>query len=206
MLDYLKDNAVVEKYAPEFARLAVGNGTSSVKFCKYSVQGHLLDLHQRTQAFKSQVKRQLRKIHPKEKYLLLKKTIENPLQVFMNVIVEKLVEDPFNSGSALTIQTSKGDIPVQGAKIILCGGVFPTSTLLLNSFPNHPFNNFTGKRVSGHFQSHITARIPKALYAGSYLENKLNLGAFYLPGFTEEYGSFHVQVSVIQTDDPTRDA
>jgi hypothetical protein len=27
MLDYLKDHAVVEKYAPEFARLAVGNGT-----------------------------------------------------------------------------------------------------------------------------------------------------------------------------------
>lgn len=37
VFEQLKTNGTFDKYSPEYARLAVGNGTSSIKFCKYSV-------------------------------------------------------------------------------------------------------------------------------------------------------------------------
>ncbi|KAI8165532.1 hypothetical protein K4K50_010205 [Colletotrichum sp. SAR 10_71] len=87
---------------------------------------------------------------------------------------------------------------------------FPAATILLNSFSE--CRETVGKRVSGHFLTHIVARAPLSAFkwhpVGSKPEDRrLEIAAHYLAGKdSTSRQQYHVQITAIQSPHPKEDA
>jgi hypothetical protein len=106
------------------------------------------------------------------------------------------------------IRTSRGDLLLANkTKIILCAGVFPNATLLLNSFRDNKYiARSAGKMVTGHFLSHVVARVKRSAFHDLNQES-IEIGAEYLAGqHPASHLQYHVQITAIASPDPTQDA
>ena len=163
------------------APIAVGNtGWKGVKFYKYSTVGALLDLqaNQRTQAANGS---------------------GQALTLVDRCVVEHLIHD--GKGTVIALETSRGVLSVGSAKIIMAMGTIPPVTLLMNSF-KHELPN-AGKRYTGHFMSHVTARVRRSAFRNL---SPLELGAIYLEGKSPSGYQYHVQTSAFAAANPLDDA
>ncbi|KAI8316818.1 hypothetical protein K4K61_000096 [Colletotrichum sp. SAR11_59] len=94
--------------------------------------------------------------------------------------------------------------------ILLNCTAFPAATILLNSFSE--CRETVGKRVSGHFLTHIVARAPLCAFkwhpVGSKPEDRrLEIAAHYLAGKDSTSGQqYHDQITAIQSPHPKEDA
>ena len=122
-------------------------------------------------------------------------------------IVSELIAD--SSNKVKEIKTSRGNIQVnENTKIILSAGVFPNTVLLRNSFPMEtPFQKNLGKRLSGHFLTHIVARCPKSNFdLKSNESNYLQIAALYLAGRHPNKLQYHIQITGINAPRGEKDA
>lgn len=88
---------------------------------------------------------------------------------------------------------------------------FPVATILLHGCPE--CRKTVGKRVSGHFLTHIVARAPLSAFkwhpvgTKSDKNQRLEIGAHYLAGKNPTSDQqYHVQITAIQSPDPEKDA
>lgn len=152
----------------------------TVKFYKYSTVGTLLAL-QRKQAE------------------LAAKGGGSALPIVDRCIVERLLHD--GSGTVTAIETSRGTLAVGPARIVLAMGTIPPATLLMNSFGDALPN--AGKRYTGHFMSHVTARVKRSAFANLA---PLEIAATYLDGKDQAGYQYHVQTSAFAVANPVDDA
>ena len=121
------------------------------------------------------------------------------LHIADNCAVTRLLHD--DHGSVIAIETIRGVVPVGAASIVLAMGTIPPATLLMNSFgallPN------AGKRYTGHFMSHVTARVKRAAFSALA---PLEIAALYLDGKDAAGFQYHVQASAFAASDPAADA
>ncbi|KAG2746588.1 FAD/NAD(P)-binding domain-containing protein [Suillus brevipes Sb2] len=110
--------------------------------------------------------------------------------------------------SVTFLRTSRGDLPIaHRTKIILCAGAFPNATLLLNSFRHNKYiATSAGKMVTGHFVTHVVARVKRSAFYDLNQES-IEIGAEYLAGqHPTSHLQYHIQVTAIASPDPTQDA
>ncbi len=163
------------------APIAVGDPDwQGVKFYKYSTVGTLLELQQRQAGLAKQRK-------------------GAALTIVDRCTVSRLLHD--DRGNVIAIESSRGIVAVGEAKIILAMGTIPPATLLMNSFGEQLPN--AGQRYTGHFMSHVTARVKRSAFRDLAA---LELGALYLDGKDPAGFQYHVQASAFASDDPARDA
>ncbi|AOE49482.1 GMC oxidoreductase [Kangiella sediminilitoris] len=162
------------------APIAVDNSEwKTVKFYKYSTVGTLLNIQQRQQQ-------------------LAKTGKGTELTIVDQCVVEELLHD--DKGTVVAIETRRGTISVADANIILAMGAIPPATLLMNSFGEQLPN--AGSRYTGHFMSHVTARVPRSAYSDL---SDLEIGAVYLDGKDSAGYQYHVQASVFAESKPEED-
>ena len=166
------------------APIAVGQTDwKSVKFYKYSTVGTLLDLQQKQQS-------------------LATSTSGAALSIVDRCAVDRLQHD--SKGKVIHIHTSRGPIDVGDAQIVLGMGTIPPATLLMNSFADTDLLKNAGKRYTGHFMSHVIARVKRSAFTALA---DLEIGATYLAGTDKNSGlQYHVQTSAFATTNPIADA
>ncbi|WP_334186829.1 GMC oxidoreductase [Noviherbaspirillum sp.] len=180
----LKEN--FRKYVPSAenaypAPIAVANPEwKTVKFYKYSTVGTLLDRLEKQK-------------------VLASAGAGSVLTVADRCIVERLLHD--DRGTVIAIETSRGTLSVGAAKIVLAMGTIPPATLLMNSFGDLLPN--AGKRYTGHFMSHVTARVKRSAFKDL---SALEIGALYLDGKDKAGYQYHVQASAFAVAHPADDA
>ncbi|EAQ67438.1 hypothetical protein MED121_15964 [Marinomonas sp. MED121] len=169
-------------YRTQAAPLACdGKEVDDIDFQKYSTPGPLLELVSKQQA-------------------LAKEGKGSTLDIVTQCVVERIYNQ---DGTASALQTSRGVMPINGAKLILAMGTLPPTTLVQNSFPEL---QHIGERFSAHFISAITARVPKA-DLGLCSDNPLEMGACYVAGIGNNYDQqFHIQLTSISNQDPVKNA
>ncbi|TKD58963.1 GMC oxidoreductase [Flavobacterium sp. ASW18X] len=121
------------------------------------------------------------------------------LKVATNCIVSRIIEQ---GNTATALDTSRGVLALNKAKLILAMGTLPPTTLLHNSFP--ALKNI-GTRFTAHFISAIVARVPKKDYSFYKDLCRLEIGAFYVAGVEpklDHEGQFHVQFTALADADP----
>ncbi|HTF97398.1 MAG TPA: GMC oxidoreductase [Cellvibrio sp.] len=182
----LKHNLAAVPSATEAfaAPIAVGKTDwQGVKFYKFSTVGTLLGLQQKQQQ------------------------LENAgtgaaLTIVDRCVVDKLEHD--GKGVVTKIHTSRGAINVGTAQIVLGMGTIPPATLLMNSFAGTGLLVNAGKRYTGHFMSHVIARIKRSEFTSLA---QLEIGATYLAGTDKKTGlQYHVQTSAFASKNPVADA
>ena len=151
----------------------------TVKFYKYSTVGTLLNIQQ----------------HQKELAIYNNGA---DLKIVDQCVVEQLLHD--DKGTVIAIQTGRGSLNVGDAKIVLAMGAIPPATLLMNSFGDKIPN--AGKRYTGHFMSHVTARVSRTTFDNL---SDLEIGAVYLDGKNDTGYQYHVQASVFSEKNPVQD-
>lgn len=176
------------------APLAVGHtgSVSTLRFNKFSTPGPLLKVYE-TQSKKHATK-------PEN---------SSRLEIRLNCVVEKLTADENGMVRVIDVTSNgkKSQITWTGdnTRVILCAGAIPNATILLNSFPSCAAT--VGKRITGHFLSHIVARVPLSSFGPLKTEPDLEIAAHYLSGrdpqTTQQY---HVQITAIHSPNPEKDA
>ena len=125
------------------------------------------------------------------------------VQAVTNCLVKKIKCN--DKGRATELETSKGDVILGDAKLILAMGILPSTTLILNSFPvsSYPRLSSVGKRFTAHFVSSITARAPLNKILPGSSHGKLELGAVYVAGEKRESKQqFHLQITAVTDKAP----
>lgn len=173
----------------EPARLAVGRSspTSHLRFNKFSVPGPLLGILEQ--------QRQLAKTNHGV-----------PLEIMVDCTVKSMIKGD-DDGVVRVIETSKGTLTWTNdkTKIILCAGAIPNATILLNSFDT--CRETVGRRLTGHYDTHISARCPAENIKGWKKEDTLKIAAAYLAGKDPKSGlQYHVGVTAINSPNPKDDA
>ena len=200
----LKKGQIPTADVTEPAPLAVGRTTptSTLSFNKFSTPGPLLALQERqtTLAARGQ---------------------GSPLMVVVDCIVKKFHVDEDEGHAVTVLETSRGDLCFPNGKtnVILATGAIPATTMLLNSLGT--MQNRAGKRLTGHFLSHIVARFPmnqKRYVLKAYGEeglqgpraikrDQLEIAANYVSGREpQSKHQYHVQVTAIHSPHPEWDA
>ncbi|THU79690.1 FAD/NAD(P)-binding domain-containing protein [Dendrothele bispora CBS 962.96] len=189
----------------EPAPLAVGRTTanSMLAFNKFSTPGPLLALQQRQTALASWEQ-------------------GSPLMIATDCVVKRfhVDEDQKVDPRPVTIlETSRGDLcfPNRKTNLILAAGAIPNTTMLLNSLES--IQTRAGKRLTGHFLSHIVARYPmnKDRYGEGHSsaneekcrinKEKLEIAASYVSGKDlDSEHQYHIQVTAIHSPHPELDA
>ena len=124
-----------------------------------------------------------------------------PLKICIDCIVKKILHD---GEKATDLETNLGNISLGNAKLILAMGTLPSTTLMLNSFPQ--LANI-GKRYTAHFITRITARVPRVNFPSHNDFGDLEMAAFYIAGVNEESNhQFHIQVMAIGDISPENNA
>ncbi|KAG1731267.1 hypothetical protein EDB19DRAFT_1738200 [Suillus lakei] len=103
---------------------------------------------------------------------------------------------------------SIGDEVVSNStKVILCAGAFPNTTLLLNSFRDNKYvAGSAGKEVTGHFVTHVAARVKRSAFSDLNQES-IEIGAEYLAGqHPTSHLQYHIQITAVASPDPKQDA
>ena len=128
----------------------------------------------------------------------------NPLEIKLGCLLEKIVHE---NGKAVTLQTNIGNFELGDAKLILAMGVFPPTTLMLNSFPSFKPLAGIGTRCSAHFRTSLIARAPLRSVVHSQdvydslmkkISKKPEVAAFYIPGTNpDSKRQFHIQLSAV---------
>jgi hypothetical protein len=173
----------------EPAKLAVGHRspTTTLRFNKFSTPGPLLARYDTQRE-------------------LAKKKEGAPLEIRLNCTVQELgycEEDGYVRG--ICTQDRIMAWKTKKPKVILCGGAFPNATLLLNSVP--AAENTVGKRLTGHFLTHIAARVPISAFGPWDEKLGLEIAAQYVAGKHPETGcQYHVQITAIHSPNPRSDA
>ncbi|MES2507735.1 MAG: GMC oxidoreductase [Verrucomicrobiota bacterium] len=152
----------------------------SVKFFKYSTVGTLFDLYEAQKALAAAGK-------------------GTALTMADHCVVDRMIHD--GQGSVIALETSRGPLPVGNAKVILSMGAIPPATLLMNSFGDRLPN--AGQRYTGHFMSHVTARVRRSAFKDL---SSLEIAALYLDGKAANGLQYHVQTSAFSATDPVADA
>lgn len=185
-LHYIKSATRVEP-----AQIAVGTPTiTSTDVEKFSTPGPLLE--------------QMVKCQEEAK----KRQIDARLSIVTECTVTRIGQQ---ENKATVLETTRGMVNVGDSKVILAMGTLPSTTLVLNSFPQA---KNAGKRFTAHFISAIVARIPRDDFLEIFdreerikedlREKNLELAAIYLAGVDPEtQGQYHIQLSVISDPDPT---
>ena len=136
------------------------------------------------------------------------------MQAVINCLVKKIHHD---RGKAIVLETSKGDLKLGRAKLVLAMGILPSTTLVLNSFQDlkssTPSLDCVGKRFAAHFISTITARIPLSNTFFSESDRQklgtmpMELGAVYVTGVNKDSKrQFHVQITAMSVKTPADEA
>ncbi|KAJ4006318.1 hypothetical protein NW752_010967 [Fusarium irregulare] len=105
------------------------------------------------------------------------------------------------------VETSKGALSWTGnrTRIILCTGAIANATILLNSFES--CRDTVGKRLTGHYDTHISARCPVKNIKGWKKEKTLQVAAAYVAGKDPKTGlQYHVSVTAVNSPHPEDDA
>ena len=190
------DHAIKEHRIPtadftEHAALSVGRKTSvpnTVAFDKFSTPGPLLKIYERQRH-------------------LAKRKMGHPLVIATDTIVKSFGIDPEDPQQRPNVlHTSRGSLcfPEGKTNIILAAGMFPATTILMNSIGDK-LHGRAGSRVGGHFLSHITARFPMGPEAK--FQDHLEIGASYLAGKDPTNGlQYHIQITAIHSPRPEQDA
>ncbi|OJJ37023.1 hypothetical protein ASPWEDRAFT_50365 [Aspergillus wentii DTO 134E9] len=170
----------------ESAPLAVGHRspTSTLRFDKFSVPGPMLALSE-------------------DQRIAATQRNGSPLELMNNCVVKKMsMED---DGYVRILETSKGVLnwDDKNTKVILCAGSIPNATLLLNSFEG--CEETVGKRLTGHFLTHIAARCPVSAVPGYTPGKTLEIGATYLAGQHTNGKQYHIQITAIHSPNPEDD-
>ncbi|KAI8154410.1 hypothetical protein K4K50_007492, partial [Colletotrichum sp. SAR 10_71] len=173
----------------ESAPLAVGkrSPTSRLRFNKFSVPGPLLGILEQ--------QRQLAKAN-----------MGAPLEIVVDCAVKSMAKGD-DDNFVRVVETSKGTLSWTGNKtrIILCAGAIPNATMLLNSFES--CRDTVGKRLTGHYVTHISARCPVKNVKGWKKEDTLKMAAAYLAGKDPKTGlQYHVSVTALNSPNPKDDA
>lgn len=156
--------------------------TTGIDFEKYSVPGDLLALMKKQEKLKKQDEGE-------------------ELDLVNDCVVEKIVQQ---GGTATALKTSKGELPIGDAKVILAMGTLPPTTLVRNSFPEA---KNVGKRFSAHFISSIIARVPREDLEPDEKFDDLEIAACYIAGKGKDYTQqFHIQLSVLSDKNPEENA
>jgi hypothetical protein len=172
----------------ESAPLAVGrrSPTSTLRFDKFSVPGPLLGILEQQRH-------------------LAKADKGSPLEIMVDCVAKTMVKSD-DDDFVRVIETSKGTLSWTGnkTKIILCAGAVPNATMLLNSFESCLDN--VGKRLTGHFVTHVSARCPVKNIKGWKKEATLKMAAAYLAGKDPKNGlQYHVSVTALNSPNPEDD-
>ncbi|KAM0418762.1 hypothetical protein ACHAPT_012272 [Fusarium lateritium] len=172
----------------ESAPLAVGrrSPTSTLRFNKFSVPGPLL----------GRLEKQRRLAQSEE---------GAPLEIVVNCSARSMVQG--DDGIVRVLETSKGTLSWTGdnTKVILCAGAIPNATMLLNSFDE--CRDTVGKRITGHYLTHIAARCPVKSIKGWEKGKSLQLAAAYLAGRDPDSNlQYHVQITALNSPHPENDA
>ncbi|KAF4339709.1 FAD NAD(P)-binding domain protein [Fusarium beomiforme] len=172
----------------ESAPLAVGrqSPTSRLRFNKFSVPGPLLGI----------LERQRR---------LAKNDEGAPLEIMVDCVAKSMAKGD-DDNYVRVLETSKGTLSWTGnkTKIILCAGAIPNATMLLNSFEE--CRDTVGKRLTGHFVTHISGRCPVNNVKGWKKEDTLKMAAAYVAGRHPHNGlQYHVSVTALNSPDPEND-
>jgi hypothetical protein len=105
------------------------------------------------------------------------------------------------ASEAVAVRTAEGDLPLDGARLLLANGTVESTRLVLDSVPAAQ-RPLAGRNLNGHIGSWFAARVPRSAF--SELPAGHTLGAFYLDGGTAER-QFHLQVIASATTDAARD-
>ncbi|CAG1969750.1 hypothetical protein QX201_006322 [Fusarium graminearum] len=172
----------------ESAPLAVGrqSPTSRLRFNKFSVPGPLLAILERQRQ-------------------LAKKDEGAPLEIMVDCVAKTMTKGD-DDNFVRVLETSKGTLSWTGNKtrIILCSGAIPNATMLLNSFEE--CRETVGKRLTGHFVTHISARCPVTNIKQWKKEDTLNMAAAYVAGKHPQNGlQYHVSVTAVNSPHPVHD-
>ena len=135
---------------------------------------------------------------------------DSPLKIVLGCLVKKIQH---SNGRATVLETSKGDVHLGKAKLVLAMSTLPSTTLMLNSFPksDFPLLEGIGERFTGHFLSTVVARMPASSLVAknsklklSDLQENLQMGSVYVAGYHDNsYKSqFHIQVIAIADSKP----
>ncbi|KAI6755989.1 hypothetical protein HG530_011725 [Fusarium avenaceum] len=173
----------------ESAPLAVGrqSPSSTLRFNKFSVPGPLLAIVENQRQ-------------------LAKGKKGAPLEIVVDCAV-KSMEKGDDDDFVRVIETSKGTLSWTGKKtrIILCAGAIPNATMLLNSFES--CHDTVGKRLTGHYDTHISARCPVRNVKDWRKEKTLQMAAAYVAGKDPKTGlQYHVSVTAVNSPNPKGDA
>jgi hypothetical protein len=129
-----------------------------------------------------------------------------PLEIVVDCAV-KSMEKGDDDDFVRVIETSKGTLSWTGNKtrVILCAGAIPNATMLLNSFET--CRDTVGKRLTGHYDTHISARCPVKNVKGWKKEKTLQMAAAYVAGKDPKTGlQYHVSVTAVNSPNPKDDA
>lgn len=152
-----------------------------------------------------------------EKILELKMMLDSDEQnkAVLDIVILCTVNKIINNGkTAYALDTSRGIINLNNAKLVLAMGTLPPTTLIRNSFPAL---KKVGTRFTSHFITSVVARIRKTDFApygklqfNTQLEgvpdsNKLQFAAMYVAGIEESLkkkfiGQFHIQMTFIEQE------
>ncbi|KAM3452931.1 hypothetical protein MY3296_004200 [Beauveria thailandica] len=173
----------------ESAPLAVGrqSPTSRLRFDKFSVPGPLLSILERQRH-------------------LAKADKGAPLEIMVDCVAKTMSKDD-DDGFVRVIETSKGTLSWTGnkTKVILCTGAIPNATMLLNSFES--CRDTVGKRLTGHYVTHISARCPVKNVKGWTKEDSLKMAAAYLAGrHLQSKLQYHISITALNSPHPVDDA
>ena len=169
------------------APLAVGvTQLKGIDFRKFATLGPLLELVEKQKDAKKKFK-------------------GTRLKIATYCIVQQIYH---KDNKATSLKTSKGFVNIGEAKLILAMGTVPSSTLIVNSFPDVPN---VGLHLSAHFVSVIVGRISIAdmgygCGCSKDLKN-IELGAVYVAGIHNNHKQqFHVQLSAFHDVNPAANA
>lgn len=124
-----------------------------------------------------------------------------PLKVVTECVVNWIERD---ANIATGLETSRGNLPLGSAQLVLAMGTLPPTTLIENSFPEI---TTAGTRFTAHFITAVVARIKRSDYdfAGDLAE--LELATVYMAGTNPDSDmQYHVQLTILSDRDPAGDA
>ncbi|MFI5496688.1 GMC oxidoreductase [Actinoplanes sp. NPDC051859] len=99
---------------------------------------------------------------------------------------------------AVALHTAGGDLPLQGARLLLANGTVESTRLALTTHPSTP----AGRNLNGHVGSWFACRVPRNALPS--LPTSYQLGALYLDGGTTER-QFHIQLIASATTNAAAD-